>query len=48
MLIRCAPDPPCARLSVLNKELGVAQYAETLKRVIFRRELDLVKRIEGL
>ena len=32
----------------MHKELGVTQYAEMLKCVVFRGELDLVKWIEEL
>ena len=42
------PDPPFTWLSVLNalELLGMSDYAEKLKFVIFRGELDLMKRIE--
>ena len=43
-----APDPPFTWLSVLNalELLDMSDYAEKLKFVIFRGELDLMKRIE--
>ena len=42
------PDPPFTWLSVLNalELLGLSDYAEKLKFVIFRGELDLMKSIE--
>ena len=42
------PDPPFTWQSVLNalELLDMSDYAERLKFVIFRGELDLMKRIE--
>ena len=43
-----APDPSFTWQSVLNalELLGMSDYAEKLKFVIFRGELDLMKRIK--
>ena len=43
----CVCDPPFTTLSVPNELLGATEYAEKLMQVChFRRELDLVKRIQ--